>query len=281
MTTKAVVVVNSLVARGRVGARAQAFALERLGLEPWLVPTVMLPFHPGHGPGRRVETSPEDFAGLVDALIGRGLEGVGAVLTGYLGNPGQLPHLLRLVAAAREHNPDVLVCCDPVIGDARGLYVAEDLALAILEQLVPAADVLTPNRFELAWLTGHPVSSNTEIIKAVSALQPPTVLTTSAHAMMRGNMANLLVHETRAWLAEARAIDNPPHGTGDLTSAVFAALSLRGERPDATLSRTTSCVHDVLAVTGPGAEEMALVAGQDRLVSPRMPVSLRTLATVP
>ncbi|MCB1481279.1 MAG: pyridoxal kinase [Rhodobiaceae bacterium] len=277
MTPPSLIVVNSLVVRGRVGSRAQAFALERLGIEPWLLPTILLPFHPGHGAGTRLSVPEAQFAGLIDDLIARGLSGVRAVLTGYLGTVEQVPHLLRLIAAARAANPDVLVCCDPVIGDAQGLYVDEALALAMLESLVPAADLLCPNRHELAWLTGHPVSTNTEIIEAVSTLASPTVLVTSAHEMMRGNMANLLVHETRAWLAEARAIDKPPHGTGDLMSAIFTAFLLAEHAPDAALSRATSCVHDILAATGPGAEEIALVAAQDRLMSPRMPVSLRTL----
>ena len=204
MTPPSLIVVNSLVVRGRVGSRAQAFALERLGIEPWLLPTILLPFHPGHGAGTRLSVPEAQFAGLIDDLIARGLSGVRAVLTGYLGTVEQVPHLLRLIAAARAANPDVLVCCDPVIGDAQGLYVDEALALAMLESLVPAADLLCPNRHELAWLTGHPVSTNTEIIEAVSTLASPTVLVTSAHEMMRGNMANLLVHETRAWLAEAQ-----------------------------------------------------------------------------
>ena len=277
MAPPTVIVVNSQVVHGRVGSRAQAFALERLGIEPWLLPSVLLPFHPGHGAGTRLPTPEKEFAGLIDDLIARGLSAVEAVLTGYLGTAEQVPHVLRLIAAVRAENPDALICCDPVIGDANGLYVDEALALAMLETLVPAADLLCPNRHELAWLTGYPVGSNTEIIEAVSALSPPTVLVTSAHAMMRGNMANLLVHESRAWLAEAHAIENPPHGTGDLMSAVFAAFLLTGHAPDAALSRATSCVHDILAATGPGAEEIALVAAQDRLKAPRMPVSLRTL----
>ena len=278
MSQACVIVVNSLVARGRVGARAQLFALERLGLEPWFLPTVTLPFHPGHGAGTRILPVEAGFAGLVDDLAKGDLSGVRGVLTGYLGAAWQVPHVLRLISAVREASPDALVCCDPVIGDEGGLYVGEELALSMLENLVPTADVVTPNRHELAWLTGHPVATNTDIIEATSALAPQSVLVTSAHAMMRGNAASLLVEGKRAWLAEARAIASPPHGAGDLTCAVFMALRLAGGKPDAVLSRTTSCVHDVLAATGSGAPEMALVAAQDRLVAPRMPVSLRTLA---
>ncbi|MFN0265003.1 pyridoxal kinase [Tepidamorphus sp. 3E244] len=280
MSFPVAIVVNSFVSRGRVGGRGQTFALERLGIEPWFVPTVVLPFHPGHGTATRVETADADFAGVVDDLIARGLEGVSTLLTGYLGSTAQMPHLLRLIEAVRKANPDVTICCDPVIGDANGLYVNEALALSILENLVPAADILTPNRFELSWLTGHPVTTNTQILEAVAALQAPGVLVTSAHAMMRGNMANLLVSGSRAWLAEASAIDHPPHGTGDLMAALFAGGIAHGMELDAALSRATAAVHDVLAFTGPGAEEIALVAGQDRLTGPRVPVSLRTLAMV-
>lgn len=273
-----VIIVNSFVACGRVGGRGQCFALERLGIEPWFLPTITLPFHPGHGAGTRDVADDAVFAGLVDDLIGRDLGTVQAVLTGYLGDAAQIPHILRLIEAVRGANSQARICCDPVIGDEGGLYVDETLALAILEKLVPAADIITPNRFELAWLTGHGVASNTEIMHAIAFVAPQTVLVTSAHAMMRGNAANMVMRAERAWLAEARAIEDPPHGTGDLMSAVFMANLLSGQAPDAALSHATSAVHDVLALTGPGAAEIALVAGQDRLVSPRMPVSLRTLA---
>ena len=107
---------------------------------------------------------------------------------------------------------------------------------------------------------------------------PESVLITSAHATMRGNAANLLAMGKRAWLAEATEIADPPHGAGDMTTALFAAGLIAGLAPDKALSRATGAVHDVLALTGPGADEIALVAGQQRLTQPRMPVSLRTLA---
>ena len=151
---RAVIVVSSHVVRGTVGNRAAVFALETLGHPVWAVPTVILPWHPGHGRATRIV--PQDFAALMNDLAGAPWLGeVGAVLSGYLGEAAQAAGVASLVAAVRARSPGALYVCDPVIGDAGGLYVPEATAAAIRDTLIPLADVATPNRFELEWLSGR------------------------------------------------------------------------------------------------------------------------------
>ena len=154
----AVIVISSHVARGTVGNRAAVFALESLGFPVWAVPTVMLPWHPGHGKATRIVPDVKSFAGLVEDLgKARWLPEVGAIISGYLGDASQAAAVAALVKTVKAQNPHVRYLCDPVIGDVNGLYVPEATAIAIRDQLLPLADVTTPNRFELSWLTGMPV----------------------------------------------------------------------------------------------------------------------------
>src|SRR5690606_38585310 len=152
---RAVIVISSHVARGSVGNRAAVFALEQLGFQVWAVPTIMLPWHPGHGPGTRIVPDAEQFSALMKNLADAPWLGeVGAVLSGYLGDAGQAEAVAALVRAVRARNADALYLCDPVTGDAGGLYVPQATAEAMRDLLLPLADIATPNRYELEWLCG-------------------------------------------------------------------------------------------------------------------------------
>ena len=274
-----VIVATSLVARGRVGARAAAFALERLGHEVWLLPTVILPFHPGHGPGTKWLPPDAAFDGLVDDLIRRPDFGsVDAILTGYLGAPAQTGALARLIDALRDQRDDVMVLVDPVIGDEGGLYLPEETASAVRDMLIPRADIATPNRFELGWLTGRPVGGNRDIATAAAALPSSMTLVTSAEPMLHSKAATLLKTPTETWLAEADHVADPPNGPGDLIAALFLAHRLGGLTPDQALSRSMASTHDILvAAARAGADELPLITRQQSLLTPRMPVGLRRL----
>ncbi|WP_370638486.1 pyridoxal kinase PdxY [Aurantimonas sp. VKM B-3413] len=276
----AVISISSHVARGSVGNRAAAFALEALGFPVWSVPTVTLPFHPGHGPGTRIVPPAEAFAGLVDDLAGSPwLKEVGAVLTGYFGSPDQIAPTVRLIEAVRRVNPEAIVLCDPATGDAGRLYQPEETLAAIRDHLVPIADIATPNRFELEFLCGLELSDNRDLAEAASALGPRTVVVTSAFAMLRGGTGNLLVRDFETVLAEHRLIENAPKGVGDLTSAVFLARILSGATPEKALQATTAAVFEILArTTKRGADELTLETDADSLKHPMAMVQMRRLA---
>ena len=152
---RAVIVISSHVARGSVGNRAAVFALETLGHPVWAVPTVILPWHPGHGRATRIVPEPDQFAALMkDLENARWLGEVGAVLSGYLGDARQAVAVASLVKAVKAKNPKALYICDPVMGDSGGLYVPLETATAIRDLLMPIADIATPNRYELEWMSG-------------------------------------------------------------------------------------------------------------------------------
>lgn len=277
---RAVIVISSHVARGSVGNRAAVFALETLGFPVWAVPTVILPWHPGHGPGTRIVPPPADFAALMKDLEGsRWLGEVGAVLSGYLGDAAQAEAVASLVGAVKARNPRAVYVCDPVIGDKGGLYVPEATAVAIRDRLMPIADVATPNRYELSWMAGEPLDDISSVLRAASDAAPPTMLVTSAPAMMNGSIANLLLTPSRAHLAEHRLIDRPPNGLGDLTAAVYLARHLAGQPPEKALQSTTAAVFEILARTARrGGDELQIETDAQSLSHPMAMVQTRQLA---
>lgn len=276
---RAVIVVSSHVARGSVGNRAAVFALETLGFPVWAVPTVTLPWHPGHGAATRIVPDPDQFAAFMrDLERAPWLGEVGAVLSGYLGDASQADAVASLVGAVRARNAKALYLCDPVMGDAGGLYVPRATAEALRDRLMPIADIATPNRFELQWLTGGPVEDIGSAMAAALAAGPATMLVTSAPALMKGGTGNLLIDGGQALLAEHRIIANPPQGLGDLLSAVFLARLLGGQPMGKALQSSTASVYEILARTAKrGADELTLETDASSLSHPMAMVQLRHL----
>lgn len=275
----AVIVISSHVIRGSVGNRAAVFALETLGYPVWAVPTVILPWHLGHGPSTRVTIGEDEFNRLIDDLIRAPWVGeVRAVLSGYLGGAHQAEGVARLVEALRQKNPDLFYACDPVMGDAGGLYVPEATAVAMRDRLLPLASLATPNRFELSWLCGAAVETNAAILEAALSLGPARMLVTSAIPMMQGSTGNLYLSGNSALLAEHRLIDNPPNGTGDLLAALFVARLLEGMNEERALQLATASVFEVIARTRKrGEDELTLERDAASLSTPMAMVQMRRL----
>ena len=275
-----VIAISSHVVRGAVGNRAVVFALERFGHPVWALPTVTLPWHPGHGPATRFVAPAKTFDAMVDDLVRAPWIGeVGAVISGYLGDERQAEGVARLVSAVRAHRPEALYLCDPVIGDTGGLYVPLRVAEAIRDRLVPLASIATPNRYELEWLSDAPLADNAALVDAALTLGPRRIVVTSAHAIAKGSTGNLLLSGRHALLAEHRRVDNPPNGLGDLFGALFLARLLAGQGDERALQLATAGVFDILARSvGRGADELMLAHDADCLLSPAAMVAMRHLA---
>ena len=143
--------IQSSVVYGHVGNRAAVPALERLGHDVWPVDTVAFSNHPAHGSFRGRIVPAAEVRDLIEGLAARGVLGrCDAVLSGYLGDPATGAVVEDAVARVRAANPRTLYCCDPVIGEVgRGAYVRAGVPEAFRDRLVPLADIVTPNPFEL------------------------------------------------------------------------------------------------------------------------------------
>ncbi|MBO9461845.1 pyridoxal kinase [Labrenzia sp. R5_0] len=269
---KPVLVITSQVVRGGISGRGLTFALERIGHDVWFLPTILLPWHPGQGKGTRIVAPAADFIAIVEDLAASPkLAEVGAVISGYLGNPEQATAIASLVKAVKTHTPDAPYLCDPVMGDQHdgsgNLYVPTATAEAIRDQLVPLADVVTPNAFELGWLTGREIDSEMQALAAARVLGNERVMVTSSPALRRNAIANLLAGPRGAVAAEHASIANPPHGTGDLIAGLFLSNLLAGQNDEEALKRASASVFELVARSvRKGADELLFAEEQNSVV---------------
>src|SRR5919112_2194302 len=178
--------IQSHVAYGHVGNASAVFPMQRLGVEVWPIHTVQFSNHTGYGAWRgRVFDGPA-IEDLVEGIAERGvLPSCDGVLSGYMGSADIGTAILSAVARVRAANPDALYCCDPVIGDVgRGVFVRPGIAEFMREKAVPSADIITPNQFELEYLSGRTTETLADAKVAVAAVQglgPEVVLVTSLY----------------------------------------------------------------------------------------------------
>lgn len=242
------------------------------------VNTVHFSNHTGYGAWRGLVLDPDVIAEIIEGVFERGALGnVDAVLTGYQGSPGVADVVLSTVARVRALRPSVLYCCDPVMGDeGRGMFVLPGVPELIRDRVVPVADILTPNAFELAFLAGVAPESIRELagllaaVDAVRATGPGTVLVTSVRGAGVGDdeIGMLAVDPTGAYLVRTPRLPLEVNGAGDVTAALFLAHLPAGI--DTALARVASSVYGILAATQvAGAREILLVEGQSFIANPR------------
>ena len=267
---------QSHVAYGHVGNSAAAFALQRIGIEVWPVHTVQLSNHTGYPTARGQAFDAQHIVDVVQGLVERGAPGrCDGVLSGYIGSAEIGAAILDAVAAVKRANSKARYCCDPVIGDiGRGAFVAPGVADFIRRRAVPAADIATPNHFELEQLTGRTTHSLAEALAAVDALRalgPRTVLVTSLVTAETPDDAIDLIacDDNGCFRLRTPKLLIAAHGAGDLIAALFLAHHLRTGSVAEALSRAASAVYGVLKRSAEaGAGEMLLVEAQDELVRP-------------
>jgi pyridoxine kinase len=263
---------TSHVCYGHVGAQASVLPLQRLGHEVWLAPTVLLSNHPGYdgyggGPVKRIR-----FNDLVDSMIIRGfVADCDALHTGYLGQGGVEHAALRALAQIRRKDGDGLYLCDPVMGDHGRLYVSDEVVAALRDVLVPAADIVTPNRYELELLTGRTLSDLASVLAACRALQdkgPRRVVCTTA--MQDAETLTLLaVDGTDSFVVRLPYIAGAPFGTGDAFAGILLGRVLNGEVFSKAVTHAAASVHGMIrASKAAGAAELAVVAAQDEITAP-------------
>lgn len=281
----AILSIQSHVAYGHVGNSAASFPLQRMGREVWAVHTVMFAAHAGYGPPAGPIFSPETIQDVVTGI--ESLEKFHlckAVLSGYLGDAALGEVVLDAVDKVKRVNPNALYCCDPVMGDAApGVYVRDNIPEFMRRRAIPAADIATPNLFELELLTGHSVSGIEDAIAACRALLimgPSLVLLTSLEheGTANGMIEMMAVTNTGAWRVATPKfdLDPAPNGAGDLSAALFLANMIETNSPPDALGRAASAIHAVFEATRQaGTRELALIAAQDAFVDPaiRFPVT--------
>lgn len=268
--------IQSSVAYGHVGNSAAVFPLQRLGFSVWPVITVHFSNHLGYGAARGPVLPAQDVADVILGIEERGVLGeCDAVLSGYMGDASIGAVILDAVDRVRRHNTDAIYCCDPVMGDTgTGFYVRPGIPEFMRDRAVPAATIVTPNQFELEYLTETKVRDLAGVLTAadkVRAMGPAVVLVTS----LRRNdgpvdrIEMLAVTGEGAWLLSSPLLPVDVNGAGDATAALFLAHWLIDRSVETALSKTAESIYSVLERTlSAGTREIQLIAAQDAIADP-------------
>ncbi|GAA1320331.1 pyridoxal kinase PdxY [Leucobacter albus] len=276
--------IQSSVSYGHVGNSAAVFPLQRIGVEVMPVYTVAFSNHTGYGAWRGPMLTGTDVREIVTGIEERGgLEGVDAVLSGYQGGDDIGDAILDAVDRVKHHSPNAIYACDPVLGNATsGCHVAPEVQNLIRDRVVPHADLITPNQFELGFITNtNPTTleSTLESVDRVRELGPSTVLVTSVQRPERADdnvMEMLAVTGDEAWIIETPKLPLKANGSGDVTAALFTAHLLGTGSAAGALARTASSVFTLLENTlASGQRELQLVESQEAYAHPAMQFDAR------
>jgi pyridoxine kinase len=285
-----VIVLSSHVAASRVGGGLAPYVLAPLAIDPIVVPTVVLGRHPGWGPPGGGTVSDAMFASQLDTLVAQGLHRLAdAILTGYFASPGQVASARAFIsttrAAPREGISGALsVVVDPILGDwPNGGYLRSDVAGALCTELVPEADLLTPNLYELGVLSGREIAADAPpevVLAAARALRAslalggirsraPGVLVTSVR-VPPDRIGALQVDDTGASLALTPELSGPqPRGTGDLLALSRVGWALKGLSARQALQAAVGTVGMVLeAAQRWSAPELPVAALHAQMAQP-------------
>jgi len=247
--------------------------------------TVHFSNHTGYGAWRGPLLDPADVRDVIRGIDERGaLASVDAVLSGYQGDPAVGAVILDAVARVKELNPDAVYCCDPVMGDVgRGMFVRPGIPEFMRDTVVPAADILTPNHFELDFLAGTTTTTMAHVLAAVDIVRdrgPRDVLVTSVLVddTAAGSLDVVAVSDAGAWAVTTPLLPITPNGCGDVTAALYLAHLATSGSPATAVERTTASVFAILEATiAAGTREIQLVAAQDAIAAPPATFTARQL----
>lgn len=265
------------MAYGHVGNSCAVFPLQRLGHNAWPVNTVNFSNHTEYPSWRGPKLTAEQVGDVLE-----GLEfvypKVDVVLTGYLGSADLAGVILAAVEKVKAANPNAQWVCDPVIGNAKvGSFVDDDIPGVFRDTVVPAADAIAPNQWELALLTGEALDGSTPLQATVDAARSlkPSSLITSVDTGDRSTIGMLDISPDQAWYIETPRLGDNVVGAGDLAASMYTAL--RGENPKNRLEHVAGTLFDMIAAAEDGLTGLPLVAHQELIVEPRSRFAARQL----
>jgi pyridoxine kinase len=277
----AVLSIQSHVVFGYAGNTAAVFPLQRLGREVWAINTVEFSNHTGYGAWRGKVLGAELAADLVTGLEERGvLNRCEAALSGYLGDASVAMAIVDAVKKVRSVSPNAIYACDPVMGDVgRGFYVKPDIPGIFKKELIPLADIVTPNQFELDAITGITTQNIDDTLKAINILHEmgPSIALVTSYKEKEGELSMIASDKKEIYkiTTPELPLGKGVAGTGDMTSAIFLSRYLETGNLKKTLELCTASVFGVLEASLQTADaksgapiELKIIDAQQELVSP-------------
>lgn len=268
---KTVLIISSFVSASLVGATASAFCLRRLGIEAIILPTTLMGRHPGWGDPGGGATQIEQLEAMWQAIEAQNIK-FDAILTGYMGDLSHISLAEKIIYSAKLSNPDTIIMVDPVMGDHGSLYIPQDRAKHIAKQLVPLADIITPNMWELSYLTGHLQTEPSDykaLIKQAHKMAPHVLITSVPHG---DDIGALLIETITQEKASCHRVshmhfETVPHGGGDALAATYLAHILKGSTYVSAMEHAVASIFNIMmAANQLDAGELPLIREQDALI---------------
>ncbi|WP_156816152.1 pyridoxal kinase [Oceanibaculum indicum] len=265
--------IQSAVAYGHVGNAAAQPALHCLGHTVWRVDTVTFSNHPGHGKFAGQVRPAAEVAAVLQGLADLGVQDqCGAILSGYLGEAATAEAIAKTVTQVKRANPQSVYLLDPVMGDAGRVYVRDGVPDAMAKMLLPLADMIAPNAFELSLLADQPVTDKDSAVAAARRLiaRGPSLVLATGLRLEGGKVATLAVTEAEAHAVTAPWLDRPVFGTGDLFGALFLGhwLEAPGDAVRALRLAASGMAEAIAATEAAGSLERALIPNLERICHP-------------
>ncbi|AZA11883.1 pyridoxal kinase PdxY [Corynebacterium gerontici] len=268
--------IQSHVSYGHVGNSAAVFPLQRIGHDVWPVHTVNFSNHTGYGDWGGDLIPADQVRSVIDGIARRGgFELIDAIVSGYQGGAAIAEVIIDAVARIKEANPDAMYVCDPVMGSkTTGCFVDAAIPPLLRDRVVPVADVITPNQFELGYLTGveaSDIESTLEAVDAARAMGPETVLVTSVRRpdAPENTIEMIAANGDEAFIVQTPWVGTKLTGTGDVTTALFAGHLVKSGSVQVALENTAASVFNLIEHTfNASAPELDVIGGQEAFVAP-------------
>lgn len=262
--------IQSHVAYGYVGNKAAVFPLQCMGHDVIDINTVQFSNHTGYGAWTGQVFTPDHIRDIINGIRERGVLGrIKTVLSGYMGSPQLGEIVLDIVREIRRASPDAIYCCDPVMGDTgRGFFVREGIPSFFRNDALKEATIITPNQFELSWLTSTEIKTlndaKTACRKALDMGPEIVLLTSLEHDKTPHNHIQMLaMSRTEAFTVTTPKLDLNVNGSGDCTAALFLGNYLKNRNLAESLSLTAASIFHVFEKTYElQSREIALIHAQ-------------------
>lgn len=262
--TDKIISIQSRLVYGYVGSNVAELAIQMQGLDTIVFPTVLLSAHSGHQPMHGTAISKDLFDDLVQGIKEIDvLDSTACVTSGYIRTEELVDSIVDFVKQIKSNYPDKTYVCDPVMGDIdTGLYIPENVAAKMISSLLPLCSYMTPNFFELQYITGREIATLEDLIFAVKntpLLQGKTVVATSCHLndTEDATIETILIDENRVERVKTSKASIDTVGTGDLFTALFSSQLAKGVDPVDAVRVASAKISDILHyMEDKGLEEM-------------------------
>ncbi|XP_075233110.1 pyridoxal kinase [Lycorma delicatula] len=250
--------IQSHVVSGYVGNKSATFPLQLLGFEVDAINSVQFSNHTGYKEVRGQILNEKDIEDLIEGLQLNHIDYYTHLLTGYIGSAAFLNAVADVVKKLRKTNPNLIYVCDPVLGDNGKMYVPEELKDIYINKIIPLADIITPNQYEVELLTGSVVNSSSDAWKAIDKFHEKgckTVVISSTSSLSGDSQLLAMASSIQGGQRQKLTINIPIlnatfTGTGDLFSALFLAwMAKTNNNLKESLEKVLSTEHAILKRT--------------------------------